>query len=144
MKTFISNLHSHLIPGRNISDTITTELYVFVRNQGIEKNGLPGIRSDRHPHLCGACSAGIGQTVPPPGRSLTNPNLQPKDKYSRTNHSYIYILIKTTYKTREKQSKPKSDTSKRGVRLPQTKTQTYSLIYENKFPKQNFRNASFG
>lgn len=90
MKTFISNLHSHLIPGRNISDTITTELYVFVRNQGIEKNGLSGIRSDRHPHLCGACSAGIGQTVPPPGRSLTNPNLQPKDKYSRTNHSYIY------------------------------------------------------
>lgn len=144
MKTFISNLHSHLIPGRNISDTITTELYVFVRNQGIEKNGLSGIRSDRHPHLCGACSAGTGQTVPPPGRSLTNPNLQPKDKYSRTNHSYIYILIKTTYKTREKQSKPKSDTSKRGVRLPQTKTQTYSLIYENKFPKQNFRNASFG
>ena len=70
MKTFISNLHSHLIPGRNISDTITTELYVFVRNQGIEKNGLSGIRSDRHPHLCGACSAGTGQAVPLPGGLL--------------------------------------------------------------------------
>ena len=144
MKTFISNLHSHLIPGRNISDTITTELYVFVRNQGIEKNGLSGIRSDRHPHLCGACSAGTGQAVPLPGGLLQIQTCCRKTNTHERIIPNIYILIKTTYKTREKQSKPKSDTSKRGVRLPQTKTQTYSLIYENKFPKQNFRNASFG
>lgn len=79
-----------------------------------------------------------------PSREVSYESKPAAERQILTNESFLYLLIKTTYKTREKQSKPKSDTSKRGVRLPQTKTQTYSLIYENKFPKQNFRNASFG